>query len=444
MNLTVRPGNPIRGVLSTSSPFPLPGDKSLSHRAALFAALALGESKIDNFLDSGVTKSLLIALRQLGVDWKLEGNVLWVQGKGFDSFQASELPIDCGNSATTMRLLAGALAGKGVAAVLDGSEGLRKRPMDRIVDPLKEMGAPVSTSDKGCAPLKLLARDKQHKLHGGLYTLAQASAQVKTCLLLAGLGADGEVVIREPAASRDHSERMLRSMGVQVMHPDRLTIALTPPITQLKPLQMVLPGDFSASAFLLVAALITPGSDLWIRDVGLNPGRTGLLDALLSMGANIEVTNKPDQAGEPIGDFHVQFSRLRAITISGDLVVRMIDEFPVFSIAAAVAEGTSQVRDAKELRFKESDRITSLIQHLKSMGVQTSESEDGFSISGGSGIGGGEVHSLGDHRLAMSMAIAGLISETPIQIHSAEIINESFPHFMELFASLGAEMDRQV
>ena len=443
MNLTVRPGNPIQGVLTTSSPFHLPGDKSLSHRAALFAALALGESKIDNFLDSGVTKPLLKALRQLGVDWALKGNSLWVQGKGLNSLQTSEQPIDCGNSATTMRLLAGALAGQGVSAILDGSEGLRKRPMDRIVNPMQEMGVPVSASENGCAPLFLLARKPQRKLHGGMFTLAQASAQVKTCLLLAGLGADREVVISEPALSRDHSERMLRAMGVQIQNLDPLTIALTPSEKQLKSLQMLLPGDFSAAAFLLVAALITPGSDLWIHGVGLNPGRTGLLDVLLAMGGYIEVINKPDQAGEPIGDIHAQFSPLHAITISGDLVVRMIDEFPAFAIAAAVAKGTSLVRDAQELRFKESDRITSLIEHLNSLGVQATEAEDGFTIVGGSRIKGGKVPSLGDHRLAMSMAIAGLVGDAPIQIQFAEIINESFPHFAELLSSLGAEMDWQ-
>ncbi|MHB8133948.1 MAG: 3-phosphoshikimate 1-carboxyvinyltransferase [Anaerolineaceae bacterium] len=443
MNLTIRPGNPIQGVLTTSSPFPLPGDKSLSHRAALFAALALGESKIDNFLDSGVTKSLLKALRQSGVDWELKGNGLCVQGKGLNSLQASELPIDCGNSATTIRLLAGALAGQGVSAILDGSEGLRKRPMDRIVNPLQEMGVPISASENGCAPLILQAHKPQQKLRGGTFNLAQASAQVKTCLLLAGLGADREVIIREPAASRDHSERMLRAMGVQLKNPDPLTIALTPSEKQLKPLRMRLPGDFSAAAFLLVAALITPGSDLWIQGVGLNPGRTGLLDVLLAMGGNIELINKPDQAGEPIGDIHAQFSQLHAITISGNLVVRMIDEFPAFAIAATVAEGTSLVRDAQELRFKESDRITSLIAHLNSLGVRATEAEDGFSIVGGSRLKGTKVQSLGDHRLAMAIAIAGLVSESPIQIQSSEIINESFPHFGELFVSLGADMGWQ-
>jgi len=444
MNLIVRSGKPIKGILNGNSPYKLPGDKSLSHRAALFAALATGESRIGNFLDSGVTNALLIALRQIGVACELKDHVLIVQGKGLDAFQSTDQVIDCGNSATTMRLLTGALSASGIPAILDGSVGLRKRPMDRIVTPLRAMGVPITAKAQGCAPLHLQTRDKTNKLRSGMYALEQASAQVKTCLLLAGLGADGEVVIHEPAASRDHSERMLRSMGVDVRQIDPLTIALTPPSGQLKPLQMDLPGDFSAAAFLIVAALITPGSDLRICDVGLNPGRTGLLDVLLHMGAQIEVHHKVDQAGEPIGDLHVRHSYLHGSTISGDLVVRMIDEFPVFAIAATYASGISKVCDAQELRYKESDRISTLIQQLNLFGVQTRESMDGFTIFGNSELRGGTVDSQGDHRLAMSMAVAGLSSQTPMQIHQAEIISESFPHFSDLFNSLGAEMEWQV
>ena len=441
MNLIVRSGKPIKGILNGNSPYKLPGDKSLSHRAALFAALATGESRIGNFLDSGVTNALLIALRQLGVTWELKDKVLFVQGKGLDAFQPTDQAIKCGNSATTMRLLTGALSASGIQSVLDGSAGLRKRPMDRIVTPLRAMGVPITANEQGSAPLHLQTREKTDKLRSGTYALEQASAQVKTCLLLAGLGAEGEVVIHEPVASRDHSERMLRSMGVDVRQIDPLTIALTPPAGQLKPLQMDLPGDFSAAAFLIVAALITPASDLWICDVGLNPGRTGLLDVLLGMGAKIEIQHKADQAGEPIGDLHVQYSQLQGTNVSGDLVVRMIDEFPVFAIAAAFASGVSQVCDAQELRYKESDRISMLIQQLNLFGVQTRESMDGFTIFGNSELRGGRVDSQGDHRLAMSMAVTGLASQTPMQIHQAEIISESFPHFSDLFKSLGAEME---
>jgi 3-phosphoshikimate 1-carboxyvinyltransferase len=267
---------------------------------------------------------------------------------------------------------------------------------------------------------------------------------VKTCLLLAALGAEGEVLIREPAASRDHSERMLRSMGVRVRSLDALTVGLTPPAGSLEPLNMLLPADISAASFLIVAVLLTPGSDLWLLDVGLNPGRTGLLDVLLAMGGRIEVHPKPDQAGEPFGDIHVSHSPLRGTNVSGDLVVRMIDEFPIFAVAAAAAEGASQVRDARELRFKESDRIASLIQLLIALGVQAQESEDGFSIMGGSKFQGGRLQSRGDHRLAMSMAMAGLIAQAPLQIENSEIIAESFPHFADLFSSLGADMETQV
>jgi len=443
MNLIVLSGKPIKGILNADSPYAIPGDKSLSHRAALFAALATGESRIGNFLDSGVTHALLQALRQIGVTWELKEKVLFVQGKGMEAFRPSEQVINCGNSATTMRLLAGALSASGIPAILDGCAGLRKRPMDRIVKPLQAMGVPITASEKLSAPLHLQARDKNQKLETGTYVLEQASAQVKTCLLLAGLAADGEVVIHEPAASRDHSERMLRSMGVDVRQIDPLTIALTPPSGQLKPLQMDLPGDFSAAAFLIVAALITPGSDLRICDVGLNPGRTGLLEVLLRMGAQIEIHQKADQAGEPIGDLHVRYSYLHGSNVSGDLVVRMIDEFPVFAIAAAHSAGLSRVCDAQELRYKESDRISTLLQQLSLLGVQTQESSDGFSIFGGKDFQGGNIHSQGDHRLAMSMAVAGLTGRSPIQIQQAEIIDESFPNFSNLFNSLGADMEWQ-
>jgi 3-phosphoshikimate 1-carboxyvinyltransferase len=270
--------------------------------------------------------------------------------------------------------------------------------------------------------------------------LAQASAQVKTCLLLAGLAADGNVVIHEPAPSRDHTERMLQSMGAAIQTPDPLTIELTPPTAALKPLAMRLPGDFSAAAFLMVAAVIVPGSDIWLHGFGLNLGRVGLLATLLEMGADITVTNQNVQGGEPQGDIHVRASKLQGVEVRGERVVQMIDEFPIFAVAAALAEGKTIVSDAKELRYKESDRIAVLVKQLQLVGVNITEKADGFTITGGQAISGGEVESMGDHRLAMSLAVAGLVSQQPVLIRQAEMINESFPQFVQVINGLGGRM----
>jgi 3-phosphoshikimate 1-carboxyvinyltransferase len=438
MSLTINPGKPLRGTVN------LPGDKSLSHRAALFSTMAYGTSQIDGFLTSGVTQRLLDALTLLGIDHQLHGSTLIVIGKGLNGFHVPDEPINCGNSATTLRFLAGALASSGTAGILDGSAGLRRRPMARIIDPLEQMGVLIS-GVSGCAPLSLGA--SRMPLKGGEFPLAVASAQVKTCLLLAGLSAGEQVSIIEPGFSRDHSERMLESMGVEIQskkrgengHSEYLTI-LTPPCNcnSLKPLHIELPGDFSSASFLIVAALITPDSEIKICDVGLNATRTGLLDVLLSMGASIQITALPTRGGEPVGDLIIKHSQLKGVDISGEQVVRMIDEFPIFSIAAAFAEGISTVRDAAELRLKESDRITALCVELQQLGVDVSESADGFSITGKGNLHGGTVDPHGDHRLAMSLAVAGLAAQGQVIIENAEIIKESFPEFEDTLLGLGA------
>ncbi|MCA9977934.1 MAG: 3-phosphoshikimate 1-carboxyvinyltransferase, partial [Anaerolineales bacterium] len=331
--MIVKPGNALRGTMT------LPGDKSISHRAILFAALADGESVIDNVLVSGVTEAMLRALTALGVPWQLEGTRLTVQGRGLHGLQSPSAPIDCGNSATTIRLLAGALAGAGVTAVLDGSPGLRRRPMRRVVAPLQQMGVALTAVD-GCAPLTLAVGKRP--LQALTYTLPVASAQVKSCLLLAALAAAGPTTLTEPGPSRDHTERTLRQMGVQVEEgagkeaAQERWVRLYPPETALRPLQITIPGDMSSAAFLLVAALLTPGSLVTLAGVGLNPTRTGLLDALRSMGADIEISNEQEMAGEPMGDITLRAGELHGTEIGGDLVVRMIDEFPAFAVAAAL------------------------------------------------------------------------------------------------------------
>jgi 3-phosphoshikimate 1-carboxyvinyltransferase len=446
MDLTITPGNPLRGQVE------LPGDKSLSHRAALLAGMASGESLIHNFLVSGVTQAMLRALTALGVAWELKRTSLRVYGKGLAGWRSPSAPIDCGNSATTLRLLAGALAAAGIPAVLDGSESLRSRPMTRIVEPLRRMGVAIETAPGGCAPLRLEGRPGGQPLRAIEYIMPVASAQVKSCILLAALAAEGETVLHEPGLSRDHTERMFAGLGIKVDREQtpgqadyvtrlRCSVPATSPASLvLPPLNISLPGDFSAAAFLIVGALIAPGSNIHIHNVGLNPTRCGLLDALEAMGADIRPSRLTDCCGEPAGDLEIRHSMLKGGQVAGELVVRMIDEFPAFAAAAAYASGSTLVQDAVELRNKESDRISGLCQGLRLLGVQAQEAADGFTISGGYPIKGGKVGAHGDHRLAMALALVGLASTNPVTIMGSEIIHESFPEFTGALAALGADV----
>lgn len=440
MTLTIFSSQALKGSVA------LPGDKSLSHRAAVFSALAAGQSRVENFLISGVTSRMLDALTRMSIPWKLEGTTLTVDGKGIGGFAVPFAPLNCGNSATTIRFLAGALAASGTPAVLDGSEGLRRRPMDRIIQPLQQMDVNIKGKN-GFAPLSLGV--SQLPLKGGVFSIPVSSAQVKSCLLLAGLSAREPVTVDEPGFSRDHTERMLSGMGVSI-HTDKKVIDdsihyqthLIPPSTKysLKPLNMVIPGDFSSAAFIIVAALITPGSEVTLNNIGLNATRTGLLDVLLSMGASIQIVARPSSNGEPVGDLTVRHSLLKGINISGEQVVRMIDEFPIFAVAAAYAEGTSTVKDASELRLKESDRIRVLCAEMKNLGADIEETADGFIIHGHGELTGGTIDPHGDHRLAMSMAVAGLASTSPVNIQQPEIMDESFPGFADVLTGLGASL----
>lgn len=411
---------PLQGCVS------LPGDKSLAHRAALFASLADGVSTVRNYPDSGVTRAMRCALGALGVPSALTDGVLTVAGNGFRPFPRPGALAFCGNSATTIRLLAGAVAGTRSSAVLDGSEGLRKRPMNRIADPLRLMGADVATSD-GMAPIRIAPAP----LHGMDYTLPVASAQVKSCLELAALGADAPVTLHEPGPSRDHTARMLRAMGATVVS-NGLTETVHP-ASCLKPLDGTLPGDISSAAFLLAASAIVPGSGVTVAGVGLNPTRTGVLDVLSAMGARITTVNERMEFGEPVGDITLEAAPIHGVEIAGDLVVRSIDEFPALAAVAAFAEGETVVRDAEELRFKETDRIAAIVSQLGALGAEVSERPDGFTIRGGT-LSGGTARANGDHRLAMSMALCGL--RAPVAVEGAEILNESFPEFESLIKSL--------
>lgn len=435
MNLVVTPQHvPLRGEVS------LPGDKSLSHRLALLAAIAESESRLENFLDAGVTRVMLDALAALGVDWRLEAGTLRVQGRGLEGLRPPDAPLDCGHSATTMRLLAGLLAAAGLPAVLDGSPSLRRRPMERVVRPLAAMGVPIQSSD-GYAPLQMVRRTE--RLRGLTWRTEVASAQVKSAVLLAGLAAAGPVTVIEPVASRDHTERLFTGLGLEVVSRavlDGWAVTLTPPERPAwSGLRLRVPGDFSSAAFLLVAAAIVPGSQVTLRGLGLNPGRTGLLDVLAAMGADFRVTNKANVYGEPVGDLEIRHAPLRGVRVDGATVVRMIDEFPALAVLAAFAEGETVVADAVELRHKESDRIAAIVALVRALGGQAEERPDGFVVHG-TGLRGGVVRVPPDHRLAMSAALAGLAADAPVRVENAEIYRQSFPEFPEVLSSLGASI----
>jgi 3-phosphoshikimate 1-carboxyvinyltransferase len=429
MNLSVSTSGALRGVIT------LPGDKSLSHRAALFAALAQGTSTIRRFLNSGVTQAMLGVLEELGIKWDLNDQTLIVKGCGLHGFRQPVKALNCGNSATTIRMMAGALAASGTPCVLDGSAGLRHRPMGRIIEPLNLMGAKI-ISENGGAPLSLSGRNTARSLRSIDYALPVASAQVKSALILAALAGSGTTTLTEPGPSRDHSERMLGAMGADITYGKDNKIRIQPLSKPLLPLDITLPGDISSAAFMLVAASIVPGSEITVRDVGINPTRTGIIDVLQSMGAEVTIKNKRLCYGEQMGDITLKAAPLKAVAVKGETVVRMIDEFPVFALAAAFAEGTTVVQDAAELRHKESDRISTLCGEMKLLGVAMEEYPDGFAIKGGT-CRGGRCTAHGDHRLAMSLALAGLRAPEGTVVSGAEILNESFPEFIDNLVKLG-------
>ena len=418
-------GRPLSGTLS------VPGDKSLAHRAMLFAALAEGESEVRNYPDSGVTRAMRGALEALGVSSSLEDGVLRVKGNGFRPFPNAGATAYCGNSATTIRLLAGAVAGTGSVATLDGSEGLRRRPMNRIADPLREMGASISTAE-GCAPMAF--DPAPDGLRAVEYHVPVASAQGLSCLQIAALGAKGTSCFTVPGPVRDHTERMLASMGADITSEGRSS-RVRPLAGALSPLHATLPGDISSATFLFASAAMVPDSRVTVTGIGVNPTRTGILDVLRAMGAEVSLANGRDEMGEPVADVTVAAAPLKGVEIKGDLVVRSIDEFPAIAAVAAFADGVTVVREAKELRYKESDRIAAIVTQLRALGAEVEEFDDGFAVRGGT-LTGGTARANGDHRLAMSMALCGL--RAPVSVEGAEILNESFPSFVPSLTALGA------
>jgi 3-phosphoshikimate 1-carboxyvinyltransferase len=423
--LTVHPSASLQGSVR------VPGDKSISHRALMFGALADGRSRIDGFLPSGDCLATLGCLQALGIKIdRHDETALTVHGRGLRGLQKPAAPLNCVRSGTTMRLLAGILAGQSFDCTLTGDSQLLRRPMRRITEPLREMGAEIEDVD-GRAPLTIRGR----KLHGHAHTLAVASAQVKSALLLAGLYADGPTVVRQPGPARDHTERMLIAMGGKIAIAG-LDVTLTS-VDALTPNSLIVPGDISSAAFLLVAATLIEGSEVTIEDVGVNPTRTGLLGVLGEMGCRIDIENAAVHGGEPVADLTARFSSLRGVEVGGSTVVRMIDEFPILAVAATQAHGTTVVRDAAELRVKETDRIAVIVEGLRAMGASIEPQPDGFIVEGPTPLDGALVDSGGDHRLAMALAVAGMIAKGETVVEQAECIPDSFPGFVSLIEELG-------
>ena len=418
----------------------VPGDKSISHRAALLGALASGPTTVRRFLAADDCRATLDCLRALGVEWRLTEEApgvatLEIQGVGLRGLREPTNVLDAGNSGTTLRLLAGVLAGQPFASFLTGDASLRSRPVDRIVEPLRLMGAQLFARDGDRrAPLAI----RGGSLRGIRYRLPVASAQVKSAVLLAGLFAEGEVVVEEPLPTRDHTERLLRAMGADLQR-EGPGIRLMPP-PSLSPCELEVPGDVSAAAFWLVAGAVHPEAEIVLTKVGVNPTRTGLLDALSMMGASIDIGEERMVGEEPVADITVRSSRLRGVELGGDLIPRLIDELPALAVAAAFAEGRTVVRDAGELRVKESDRIAALVRELGRLGVQIEERPDGFVIEGTrpGELRGTHVNGGGDHRLTMALAVAGLLAEGDTIVEDEEAVAVSYPGFWEELELIGA------
>jgi 3-phosphoshikimate 1-carboxyvinyltransferase len=400
----------------------VPGDKSIAHRALMLAAMAQGESRIDGLPEGEDVAATVACLRSLAVNIERTGGPARVHGGGWRSFSPPHGPLDCANSGTTMRLMLGILSGSWVSATLDGDASLRRRPMARVVEPLRVMGARIQ-SREGRAPLTVSGT----RLQGRRHVLSVPSAQVKSALLLAGLSASGPTSVVEPVATRDHTERLLRAMGTDV-HVREGVVEVRPSHQPLRPIDLLVPGDFSSAAFWMAAAALRPGWSVTIRQVGLNPSRTAFLRLLQSMGAEFRID--ADETGiEPLGSVTVVGRPLRAVTLGAADVAAAIDEIPVLLSLATQAEGRTIIEGAAELRVKESDRLATMSEGLRRMGAIVDERADGMSIHGPASLHGATVESHGDHRIAMALAVAGLAASGPITIEDADCVAVSYPNF---------------
>ncbi len=433
-SLAITPGRILKGTLM------IPGDKSITHRAIILTALAEGASTVSNYCRGEDCLNTMRAFQALGVRIDEEHGQLTVHGKGFRGLAEPRGPIDCGNSGTCIRLLTGLLAGQDFFTVLTGDESVRRRPMGRVVKPLREMGAVIAGRKGGeLAPLAITGK----RLHGIEYLSPVASAQIKSSILLAGLFAEGTTRFGEPRPSRDHTERMFQFFGIPLTR-DGETLALQGrSAIGWAGNRVVIPGDFSAAAFFIVGATIVPGSDITIRNVGINPNRTGLIDVMRTMGADIQILGQREEAGEPVADLRVKSAPLKGIEIGPALIPQTIDEFPILCVAAAVAQGDTIISGAEELRVKESDRIATMSVELKAMGAQITEKPDGMIIRGlgraaenGRLKAAGQAQSHDDHRVAMSLAIGGLTADTSMTIADTACLETSFPNFEAALSAL--------
>lgn len=435
----VQPGGALTGTIR------VPGDKSISHRSIMLGSLAEGTTTVTGFLEGDDSLATLKAFQAMGV--KIEGphqGKVVIEGVGLNGLEAPSHALNMGNSGTSMRLLSGILAGQDFSCELTGDASLSKRPMKRVIDPLTQMGATITSEEKGLPPLKIQGHSKLKAID---YTLPMASAQVKSCVLLAGLYAEGVTSVVEPAPTRDHTERMLRGFGYEVQSEalDKLATRVTlKGGGKLKAGPIDVPSDISSAAFYMVAASIAPGSDLLIQHVGMNPTRTGVIDILRLMGADLTLENEHEVGGEPVADVRVRYAKLKGIQIPEALVPLAIDEFPVLFVAASAAEGTTVLTGAEELRVKESDRIQVMADALQAVGIDAQPTEDGMIVKGGQQKPQkSKIISHHDHRISMSMTVAALTAVAPIEIEDCANVNTSFPGFVELANSVGLKVATQ-
>ena len=427
--MNIPASKPLRGTLTVS------GDKSISHRAVMLGSLATGTTEIEGFLPGEDCLSTIRCFRSMGVQIEQNGSSVKVFGRGLRELTAPDGILDCGNSGTTTRLLSGVLAAQHFDSVLSGDASIQRRPMKRVITPLRAMGADISSvAGNDCAPLSVHGK----QLYGIHFNSPIASAQVKSAVLLAGLYASGQTTVTEPALSRDHTERMLRSFGAKVLTGNfegrpSVTVIET---QNLYGTEISVPGDISSAAFFLVGASIVPGSEVVLRNVGINPTRDGVISALRAMGAKIEVLEVRNEDSEPAADLLVRYAPLHGTEIGGALIPRLIDELPVLAAAAAVAEGRTVIRDAAELKVKESNRIRTMAEGLSRLGAKVEETEDGLIIDGGAALHGGAVESYSDHRIAMSFAILSLVIDGEVRISDPDCVNISAPTFYEDLKSL--------
>lgn len=422
--MIIKKANSLNGVINVS------GDKSISHRAIMLGAIANGKTKITNFLMGEDCMSTIECFRKMGVKINIEKDTVIVEGVGLNGLKQPQTELYTGNSGTTTRLLCGILSGQNFETKINGDNSIQKRPMKRIITPLEKMGA-IIQSKNGFCPLKI---HKKENLTGIEYTLPVASAQIKSAVLLAGLYAKGNTTVIEPVSSRDHTERMLKALGVDIIKDNNKIILSPPPVLNAK--NIIIPSDISSAAFFIVAGCIIPNSQITIKNVGINPTRTGIIDILKQMGANITQTNYKNDV-EPVCDIIVKSSELNGVTISGDIIPRLIDEIPILTVAAVFAKGQTIIKDAQELKVKESNRIYAMTTELKKAGADITETEDGMIINGGNLLKGASFETYNDHRIAMSMAIFSLACDGESEILNPEIVKISYPEFFDVLQKLG-------